>query len=324
MDAVTRGTCRVCGSSAISALPIGVYTRFFRLRVDARKDAYFLFSRAPLIGGVDIPLPSKVMKRISQILFSAPEESARQFRTFIQRCDACHTVTPTHEWQYEDLAGLYRDYRSEAYNRDRISVEPNYAKIVQHVGNHPQEISGRNDGVEKFLRRNEDILRGGAMLDFGGSDGRFLPPVIYERFSPLHIYDPSSAPLHPSVDSLRVAKVAVPERDAYDFVACMHVLEHVGNPRTFFEGAATYLRSGGVMYVEIPLELTDIVVNSFARRLIDSVVIMNEHINLFDMHGIPALAASLSGFEMIDVLDDQIDIGWAKARVGRFLVRKSS
>src|ERR1039458_4752104 len=42
-------TCRVCGNSETSILPVGKYAEFFRLRIDTTQDEFLLFSRADSI-----------------------------------------------------------------------------------------------------------------------------------------------------------------------------------------------------------------------------------------------------------------------------------
>ncbi|GAA0542098.1 hypothetical protein GCM10008941_22560 [Rhizomicrobium palustre] len=75
------------------------------------------------------------------------------------------------------------------------------------------------------------------------------------------------------------------------------------------------------MYVEIPVDLTDEWLHAFEARLIDNPLLLHEHLNMFGMKSVPVLAKSL-GAEMIDAASDVVDFGWAKARIGRFLVRK--
>lgn len=314
--------CRVCGANSVEVLPIGFYEAFFRLRVDVKKDKYLMYSSSPLLGGTGLPFILKVVKHFANKFFSKGY-GCQPFRTFVQRCEVCHSATPFHEWSYEDLGGLYHDYRSETYNRDRASVERGYANVACDIGNHPAEVANRNAAVEAFLRLNEHHLANGAMLDYGGSDGRFLPPIIYERYAPLHISDPSDAPLHASVDGTKVIKVSKPERDAYSFVACMHVLEHVGNPRDLIQDAVTHLVPGGLIYIEIPLDMTEDLTALFRNRVVDRHVSLHEHINQFDMDGIPALAKSLGNLELIDKAGGIVDFGWTKGLIGRFLLRKT-
>ena len=218
----------------------------------------------------------------------------------MQICASCRGVTPCHEYPFEDLLGFYRDYREESYNRDRISVEPGYARIAADVGAHPLEIKNRNAAVDGFLRKSASHFTGGAMIDYGGSDGRFLPAFVYEQFENIYIYEPSDAPLHSSVDSRKVRKIPSVLPEAYSFLTCMHVLEHVGNPQQFVIDAMRCLLPGGLMYIEVPLELTETIRENSIRNIIDTPITIHEHMNLFDRTSIRVLVASIEGLEMID------------------------
>jgi hypothetical protein len=315
--------CRICGSDDTHILPVGQYAEFFRLRVDIGKDQFMLFSRTGTITANPMSLGARALRKLGRILFSPRVKSARPFRTLMQACASCHGITPCHEYSFADLHGLYRDYRSITYNRDRISVEPGYARIAKDVGAHPLEIMNRNTAIDGFLRKNASHFAGGSMIDYGGSDGRFLPPFVYAQFENIHIYDASESPLHVSVDARKVKKIAIAPPEAYSFLTCMHVLEHVGNPRALAVEAARLLVPGGLMYIEVPFELTLSVRENFAGRIIDTAITIHEHMNLLDRTSIRTLVGSILGLELIDDAEDIVDFGWTKGLIGRFLVRKA-
>ena len=316
-------TCPVCGSSDTSILPLGQYAEFFRLRVDTSKDEFMLFSRTGSISTKPRSLAARALRKIGRILSPPKVAPAMQFRTHMQACALCHSITPCHEYSFEDLVGLYRDYRLESYNLDRISVEPSYARIVKDVGAHPLEIKNRNVAVDDFLRKNAGHFASGAMIDYGGSDGRFLTPFMYEQFEKIYIFDPSDAPLHASVDCRKVEKVSIPQSETYSFMTCMHVLEHVGNPKAFVADAVRLLTSGGLLYIEVPLDLTQSVRDDFAQRIIDTPITIHEHMNLFDPTSVRTMVGSITGLELVDDANDIVDFGWTKTLIGRFLVRKA-
>lgn len=316
-------TCPVCGSSDTSILPLGQYAEFFRLRVDTSKDEFMLFSRTGSISTKPRSLAARALRKIGRILSPPKVAPAMQFRTHMQACALCHSITPCHEYSFEDLVGLYRDYRLESYNLDRISVEPSYARIVKDVGAHPLEIKNRNVAVDDFLRKNAGHFASGAMIDYGGSDGRFLTPFMYEQFEKIYIFDPSDAPLHASVDCRKVEKVSIPQPETYSFMTCMHVLEHVGNPKAFVADAVRLLTSGGLLYIEVPLDLTQSVRDDFAQRIIDTPITIHEHMNLFDPTSVRTMVGSITGLELVDDANDIVDFGWTKTLIGRFLVRKA-
>jgi Methyltransferase domain len=317
-------TCRICGSTDTSILPIGKYEEFFRLRVDTSKDEFLLFSRRNSIQIKPASLPVRAIRKIGRILSPPKLRPAIQFRTHVQSCALCHGITPCHEYSFEDLLGLYHDYRSDTYNRDRISVEPSYARIAKDVGSHTREIETRNAAVNRFLKRNVNLFSGGAMLDYGGSDGRFITSFAYEQFESICIYDASEAPLHASVDSRKVKRLAHPQPEAYSFLTCMHVLEHVGNPRALAADAALLLVPGGLMYIEVPLELTQSMREDFRQKIIDNPIGIHEHINKFDRTSIRTLIQSIAGLEIVDDAEDAEDLGWIRTLTGRFLARKRS
>jgi hypothetical protein len=241
----------------------------------------------------------------------------------MQACALCHSITPCHEYSFDDLLGLYRDYRSETYNRDRISVEPTYARIAEDVGNHSLEIKNRNAAVDSFLSRSASYFTGSEMIDYGGSDGRFIPPFVYKQFKNIHIYDASKEPLHVSVDARKVKKIADPQPEAYTFLTCMHVLEHVGNPKALVVEAARLLVPGGLMYIEVPLELTQSISEDLVRNIIDTPITIHEHMNLFDRTSIRNLVGSIADLELIDDTEDVVNFGWISGLIGRFLARKA-
>jgi hypothetical protein len=314
--------CRVCGSVDTAILPIGKYEEFFRLRVDTTKDDFLVFSRSDSIRISPAPLATRALRKIARLFRDERPKPAKQFRTHMQACTNCHAIAPCHEYSFEELLGIYSDYRSESYNRDRIGVEPSYARIANDVGRHSIEIRNRNGAVDRFLNGNKAHFRGGMMIDYGGSDGRFIPPFAYKEFESIHIFDASNAPLHASVDTVKVQKLAAPQPGVYSFLTCMHVLEHVGNPRGLASEAARLLVPGGLMYIEVPLELTESMREDFRQKVIDRPICIHEHINKFDRTSIQNLVRSIPDLEIVDDAEDGEELGWVKTITGRILARR--
>ena len=316
-------SCRVCGSLDTRTLPIGKYEEFFRLRVDTSKDQFQLFARADSIQIRKASIPVRALRKIGRMFGPPKRKSPTPFRTYMQSCGSCHAITPYYEYSFDDLMGLYHDYRSETYNRDRISVEPSYAKLAKHVGSHQFEITGRNSAVDNFLNKNLTHFPTGIMIDYGGSDGRFIPSFAYQQFDRIYIYDASSAPLHESVNASKVEKIASPQAQAYSFLTCMHVLEHVGNPMALIAEATQLLIPGGLMYIEVPLELTASTREDFEQKIIDPPLGIHEHMNRFDRITIPCLFATSPNLELIDQEDSILNLGWISGLIGRYLARRT-
>lgn len=325
-------TCRACGSADVSALPIGVYAPFFQLRVDVRCDRFALWTctgrievppDVPQAGGIVRRIARGLKRRLNQRRTSA-ETTPRLLRTVCHWCAHCRVLTPAHEFSFEELLPLYADYRSASYNRHRVSVEPSYAALVPRVGADPRERENRNTGVAHFVLPHLPATPrpGARALDLGGSDGRFIPPELTARHSPTHIVDTSDAAIEPSLAASGVQKVATPDAGGYDLVMCMHVLEHVGHPRRFVLDAMQHLLPGGLLYLEIPLELDPQTPAQFAARTVDRTITFHEHINQFDTGSMAQLVASIEGLELVATEATEVDCGWTTGRVGRTLTRR--
>lgn len=159
------------------------------------------------------------------------------------------------------------------------------------------------------------------MLDYGGSDGRFLPPSCFNRFEKVDIFDPSQEPLHPSVPQNKVRRVSDVSEGGYDFVSCLHVLEHVGNPRGFVENLARNLKKSGVLYIETPMEMSEDLRRDFDHKVIDRMVSFHEHINKFYPGAISRLIGSIPSMSVIDETIDTVDGGWCQFSAIRVLAR---
>jgi hypothetical protein len=243
-------------------------------------------------------------------------------RTGCTFCSDCHSVTPTHNFTYAELEPLYSDYRSASYNADRISVEPGYREIAPLVGQHPTERSSRNAGVAAFLAPFLPGRATGLALDLGGSDGRFIPPEVLGRYMQTHIVDTSDAPVHESLVDQPLHKVPQAELAGYQLLMCMHVLEHVGHPRAFVRDAMSHLQPGGLLYLEVPLELQPRTVSQFQARSVDDILWLHEHINQYDAGSVPRLVQSIGGLRMLAQEHAPVDCGWTQGTVSRVLAQR--
>lgn len=314
-------TCRICNSNHIKTLPVCEYAPFFQLRVDVSKDPFLLKSKNKCIFSSDLPFYLRVARKISK---NTDQSNPKPFRTYGTFCFNCNSLTPTYEYSYEELQGLYRDYRSKQYNLDRISVEPDYAKIAKLVGNNQVEVTNRNNALDLFMKKNAGHFEHGSALDYGGSDGQFISKLIQDVFTEIDIFDVSDSLLHPTVRNSKIKKISSLAKFDYDLLLCMHVLEHVGSPRDFLIQALKYVSKNGCIYLEIPLELNTVVENQFSQNVVDMPFIIHEHINAFDFTSIQKLADSIQGLILIDSDESIVDLGWIQNKIGRYLLKKSN
>lgn len=321
----TGFACRVCGEGGVASLPIGAYAPFFRLRVDTRGDRHAIFTRRhslavlPSGSGLGERLKQRLMRLARRLSGASQPEFLRTGCNF---CQSCRSITPSHEFSYGELEPLYADYRSARYNADRISVEPSYREIAPLVGQHPTERSSRNTGVASFLAPFLPDRRAGLALDLGGSDGRFIPHEVLDHYLQTHILDASDAPVHESLTTRPVRKVARADPAGYQLLMCMHVLEHVGHPRAFVLDAMSQLQPEGLIYLEVPLELQPQTVAQFEARLVDEPLWLHEHINQYDSGSLSQLVRSIDTLRLLAAEHAPVDCGWTQGIVSRVLAQR--
>jgi hypothetical protein len=296
--------CRNCGSVEIKDLgPIGavapfVLKRVFNLETGLRP------SKHPLVRFLrELPLVSEPARKIfgTSVFLD------------VQVCTACSFVQTKYPFPEEGLARLYADYRSNSYNQQRISYEPEYAAIASRVGSDDQEVNARKDGLTQWLTSKINVDSNFSMLDYGGADGKFLPDLPARKY----VFDISD-----------IAPVAGIERvkdegslGFYSYVQLAHVLEHVPFPLALTRKASSYLCPKGYLYIELPQDLSDDEVAGLSNRTANTSVGIHEHINYYTITSTTKLIES-AGLTVIDVQSKVLDIGWTKARIIRGLGRK--
>jgi len=318
-------SCRVCGCGAVSSLPIAVYAPFFRLRVDVSRDRFALYTErtAMRVQRNSNDLLTKIRRRLARMMDRLSSWGEREFlRTYVNFCAQCESLTLSHNYAYADLEPLYADYRSEKYNKDRISVEPSYRAIAPLVGQDAVERTNRNREVARFLRSFLPAHTEDQALDLGGSDGKFVPPEISSQFREIHIVDTSGAGVDETLRARGVSKVLRPDAAGYALIMCMHVLEHVGNPRQFVLDSLVHLKLGGLLYLEVPLELDPRMLAQFEHRIVDESVHIHEHINQYTAVSLPRLIDSIGALRLLQAEHAAIDCGWTTGTVGRCVAQR--
>jgi hypothetical protein len=239
-----------------------------------------------------VEAPQKLLERINQ-----PTAFVE-----IQICEACAFVQTKRPFHEEDINRLYADYREESYNRERIECEPSYATIASEVGHATAELEARLSAQNRFF---EGKLQGGegfTILDFGGSDGKFMPRLEGAKF----VFEISNVEPVPGVTRLR----SDAEVGTYSLVQLAHVVEHVVEPLSLTRHVVSKVAPGGYLYIETPQEISDSAREELrqGRRLVG----IHEHINSFCPQAVRALIEQ-AGLKVVAIEATPVDVGWAKA-----------
>ncbi|MFZ0416971.1 MAG: class I SAM-dependent methyltransferase [Candidatus Sulfotelmatobacter sp.] len=208
---------------------------------------------------------------------------------------------------------LYVDYRSPAYNRQRIQWEPEYAAIAAAVGSDPLEVRTRTAALTAFLSKELRTSDPITLLDYGGSDGRFIPDIPGSKF----VYEISNIDPVPGVTRIKSES----ELGTYSLVLLAHVTEHVPNPLNLVRKLSGYVEGGGYLYIETPQEISDQQRDELRNGARRFDIPIHEHINSYC---VPAVAALLeaAGFTIVALESASVDLGWVKGIHLRALGRK--
>jgi hypothetical protein len=297
--------CRNCGGSELRDLgPIGKVNPFFLKRalgIELR------FPRSP-----------RAMKQMVRDLVAVPMSflsrvTSQSAFVEMQVCDHCSFIQTSVPFRDDDIMRLYLDYRSPSYNRERIRWEPEYAAIAAAVGFDPVEVRTRTAALTAFLNEELQTSDPFTLLDYGGSDGRFIPDIPGSKF----VYEISNIDPIPGVTRLKSES----ELGTYSLVLLAHVTEHAPHPLNLVRKLSGYVEPGGHLYIETPQEISDQHRDELRNGAAHFDIPIHEHINSYC---VPAVAALLeaAGFSIVAIESALVDIGWAKGVHLRALGRK--
>jgi hypothetical protein len=287
--------CRNCGSSNLGELGfVGEVAPFFLKRV-LNMEIRESVARHPL------RLLARRLSWLPQRLFTKVFGSSAFVE--MQVCLDCSFVQVKHRFPDEALGRLYADYRTPSYNQERTHYESAYASLAPHVGIGGMEVECRVGGLTSWLHGKIEAGRDFSMLDYGGSDGRFLPRIDANKF----VFEISNTTPLPGI--IRVATES--ELTAYSYVQIAHVLEHVTEPLTLLKHVSGFMKPHGYLYIEVPQDLPDAQLAELKAGRIRRGLPIHEHINFYCCRSIQRLVEA-AGLNPISVQTTKIDLGWTQ------------
>lgn len=253
--------------------------------------------------------------------------------SYLLKCNDCGLVFFSASFSDGELSRMYSGYRSSDYQRRRARYEPWYSKKINDAIGHSSDVlTLRRQHLEDTLSialqdHPQKTISPTRVLDVGGDEGQFIPNI--ESITHKAVLEVSG------VRPVDGAQVLGSWNEADDFLPDMimmcHVLEHIETARENIERASHTLKTGGLLYIEIPLDrpvkisplfsaplytkytkllckvtplfviadLASLVTRKFfGRPMLGSVIKQNEHINFFDGATITSVVETL-GFELI-------------------------
>lgn len=280
--------CRCCGAAA------------FR-RLDKEVDVDPFFARYGLqlncTHEAIIPIIDWALQRRAEKLPAGARTMAHRILTGLRRktlltsssltipygiCEDCDFLAPWFRISDDQLSDYYAHYLTSEYKAARIEYQPGYANIAGLMGS-DEENSIRRESHTRYLMpflieyMSIHGLQTISLLDYGGGEGGVQPRS--ERVKS-DIYE-IAADQDTNLDK---------ETKLYDCVQCLHVLEHVGDPRDTCMKALDRCKSGGILYIEVPIEFPGKTAVEEGR-----LPACHEHINKFCLKAIQNMLLSMDG-----------------------------
>jgi hypothetical protein len=296
--------CRNCGGTALRDIgTVGKVAPFFLKRVIGAEIR-------PL--RATSPFKRAVRSNIASLISRFPRLFQQQVFVEMQICSRCEFIQTALPFHDDDIMRLYEDYRSETYNAERIHYEPSYASLTSQVARGAQEIKVRRAGSKRFLDAALSPNELPTILDYGGSDGRFIPDLPGSKF----VFDISAVSPVPGV--ARIEKET--DLAKYSIVLLAHVIEHVPHPLTLVRSVCKYIEPGGYLYIEVPQELTDEFLHELKDGACPTDLTIHEHINYYSTSAVRRLLESAE-LELVAIENEEVDVGWARCPFVRALGR---
>jgi SAM-dependent methyltransferase len=222
----------------------------------------------------------------------------------VYRCSSCELLQSHGFKNY-----ISRPKGSMSCNADRASIK--YTKSLVHA-----------DQLNWLTSIGIDIYTFRSILDIGANRATFCLDVLKNTKNLIHYHavetDPDFENLFLNLDDRihfeleRVENVVLKE-ESYDFIYCIHTLEHVYDLKRLLVNLNKSLKDDGYLYISVPNILSG-AYTGFSEIFIDPHTIHFEHATIQNV-------LTLTGFEILHISDDNLPE--IKVLVRRSAVKKS-
>ncbi|MDP3122717.1 class I SAM-dependent methyltransferase [Polynucleobacter sp.] len=224
-------------------------------------------------------------------------------------CLNCGVVFLDIRFTDRELSLLYEGYRDDTYTSLRELFEPGYAEKNKFFSGRAPYI----EGIEAFLL--ERIPAPNKILDWGGDTGVNTP--LLTKAKEVHVFDISGMA---TIDGVKAVSLDEIKQNQYDLIICSQVLEHIPYPHNILQDIVSAMSDSTILYLEVPYEE---VMREFAGSpdLAQRKRHWHEHINFFSLDSMRKLVEG-AGLELIEIVPNEISLGWRTAVVTSVLCRK--
>ncbi len=201
-------------------------------------------------------LGSSFLAKRRRVLFEVWLPEAREFLINFELCRKCGFVCYFPRPTAADLDDKYR-FLAHAYQDDREQAQARSGTLtdmgVKKASSSRKSTLGAKrsrpvfESVEPYLKDHRDLM------DFGGGRGDLLRSFIERGVSCSVVDYVNTVP--EDIEWLGSTLQEVPEERVFDIILCSHVMEHLAEPLILAKELRAFLRTDGLIFVEVPLEL---------------------------------------------------------------------
>lgn len=223
--------------------------------------------------------------------------NAREFlgkppQTSLLTCKKCGFTYSSYRPTDEEMEQLYHGYRDEQYFNMRHGFEPQYTRDINDQFLKQGNIQMRRDKIWNFLSPYVSGAR--SVLDYGGDRGQVIPLQFVDARRA--VYEVSGVEVNPGIEL--ICDLREVWSGKWDFIMCLHLLEHVSDPIAIVENMVRGIGDGGFLYIEVPFERPFEAYSDYA---------FHEHINFYTMYSIEAISRKFGlNIEKMSVLNDGV------------------
>lgn len=206
---------------------------------------------------------------------------ANNYTLQIVRCMDCGFVFNDPRETPEALANIYSQVEDETYI---------------------QELPGKQANFIRNLKTIEKYKQSGMLLDVGCGHGHFLGMADANRWHRIGV-EPGSdaAETARSLYNLEVYNTTIGDAPippaSIDAISMLHVIEHVFDPLELVKQASSFLKPGGIVYIETP-DIGSTFARIMGRRWW---YIMRFHSHYFSKHSL-RFVCQKAGLEVLEVM----------------------
>lgn len=214
-------------------------------------------------------------------------------------CENCNFLAPWYEITDDQLRDYYSFYLDTEYIQARCRFQPGFAELSKLMGSAEEADLRRRQHEDYFMPilenyRQSNGLETISLLDYGGGEGGIQPKADWISTNIIEVSSDDKPKGSQNLESSL-------EKQRFDIVQCLHVIEHVGNPLDTCKDLVSRCKDNGLIYIEVPIEFPGL--DAIAEGKLPP---CHEHINKLSLLSIRSMFEACN-IDIIEVKNDYVD-----------------